>query len=150
MESKIQQMVKNLLQSQECLPTFQFFSDKSGLIRRFKHEISSFAVRIKPRVQYIELFEDKNILENRKIFESFFIQSCTVFNILQYLNFRSCYDNQQLTFDPTNSIPFSSNLVELHVTVDSMDDCLYLLAQVKAYGPFPTGKLRKMVGRWKQ
>jgi hypothetical protein len=82
---------------------------------------------MKGRVPQINSFEDQKILENTKIFQFIFKQSCTMFRNLRYLNFGSFGDHQPLTFDRMASIPFSSNLLELHVAVDSIDDCLYLL-----------------------
>jgi hypothetical protein len=50
-----------------------------------------------------------------------------MFTNLRYLNFCSFVDHQQLAFDSPNSISFLSNLWELHVHVDSLNDCLYIL-----------------------
>jgi hypothetical protein len=50
------------------------------------------------------LFNVKQILEDRKIFQFLFKQSCTKFKNLRYLNFGSFVDHQQLTFDHITSI----------------------------------------------
>ncbi|CAF2979528.1 unnamed protein product [Rotaria sp. Silwood2] len=46
---------------------------------------------------------------------------------LRYLNFSSLVDHQQLAVDSITSISFSSNRWELHVQVDSLNNCLYIL-----------------------
>lgn len=56
-----------------------------------------------------------------------FCQICVKFNNLKYLNFSSSSDYEQLTFDRMSSIKFSSNLLELHVVIKSINDCLCLL-----------------------
>ncbi|CAF5093665.1 unnamed protein product, partial [Rotaria sp. Silwood1] len=70
--------------------------------------------------------EDKK-KEDLKILQFVFTQSCIMFKNLRYLNFSSIDDYQQLTFDLTTSTTFSSTLLELHVAVNAMDDCHYLL-----------------------
>ncbi len=70
-------------------------------------------------VEQTDLIEEKNIF--------IFIQICTTFKHLQCLYFNSSSDHQPLTFDHTPSIAFSSNVLELHVVLNSMGDCLHLL-----------------------
>jgi hypothetical protein len=82
---------------------------------------------VKPRVPQLNSLEYINVSEDRKTIQLLFTQSCTVFKNLQWLNFSSFYDNQPLTFDFMPSFTFSSNLLELHVAVDSIDDCYCLL-----------------------
>jgi hypothetical protein len=50
-----------------------------------------------------------------------------IFKNLQYLNYSSSSDYEQLTFGSSPSIEFSSNLLELHVVLKSIIDCLGLL-----------------------
>ncbi|CAF3182628.1 unnamed protein product [Rotaria sp. Silwood2] len=107
----------------------QLFRDGSYLIRQFQNQILSLVIKVKPRVPQIyssEESEDKK-KEDLKILQFVFTQSCIMFKNLRYLNFSSIDDHQQLTFDLTTSTTFSSNLLELHVAVHSMDDCHYLL-----------------------
>jgi hypothetical protein len=56
-----------------------------------------------------------------------FIAICALFKNLQCLNFSSSYDYEQLTFTRSTPTNFSSNLLELHVVVKTIDDCLCLL-----------------------
>ncbi|UJR30027.1 hypothetical protein I4U23_017572 [Adineta vaga] len=58
---------------------------------------------------------------------SIFIRICILFNNLRYLNFSSYSNYEQLAFLSTIPSQFSSNLLELHVVVKSIFDCLCLL-----------------------
>jgi hypothetical protein len=59
-----------------------------------------------------------------------FSKICIKFKNLEYLNFSSSSHNEQLTFgtfSDTPSIKFSSNLLELHVVIQNIQDFVYLL-----------------------
>jgi hypothetical protein len=62
--------------------------------------------------------------ENTIMFTNLF----TMFTNLQYLNFdSSSIDHQYISFEISPPIFISSTLFELHVSVPSFNDCLYLL-----------------------
>ncbi|CAF1532681.1 unnamed protein product [Rotaria sordida] len=69
----------------------------------------------------------RNAFGVRNINTYIFGKICNMFKNLKYFNFKSSSDYEQLTFTRLSSIEFSSNLLELHVTLDSITDCLYLL-----------------------
>jgi hypothetical protein len=56
-----------------------------------------------------------------------FIEICNRFKNLRYLNFSSSSNYEQLTFTIRTPSDFSSNLLELHVVIKTVDDCLCLL-----------------------
>ena len=64
-------------------------------------------------------------IQNKIIF--IFIKICNQFKNLRYLNFSSSSIYKQLAFYEHTSINFSSNLLELHVVVKTIHDCLCLL-----------------------
>ncbi len=106
------------------------YLDTSFLFEHIGKQIETLIVKTKqifPPIDSFDLSDVEEILENRKIFLYLFQQCCTKFTKLRYLNFTSFVDNQQLVFDFENPISFSSNLWELHVQVDSLNDCLYIL-----------------------
>jgi hypothetical protein len=76
---------------------------------------------------FTDLSDLDQIVQDRKIFQIIFRKCSTEFERLKHLNFSSCFDNQQLTFIPTNFISFSSSIFELNVQVNSLEDCLYIL-----------------------
>ncbi|CAF4205024.1 unnamed protein product, partial [Rotaria sordida] len=96
---------------------------ESYLIHRFQNQISSLFIQLKPHkpipgasgfaVQDINIF--------------IFINICNHFKNLRYLNFSSSSIYEQLAFYRPISTNFSSNLLELHVVVKTIYDCLYLL-----------------------
>ncbi|CAF0995617.1 unnamed protein product [Rotaria sordida] len=96
-----------------CLVTHQ-----NSLIHMFKNQISSLIIGTKNR---LGVSRDVNTL----IFTNIF----SVFNNLKYFNFDPssiCY--QTISFKNSSSPIFSSTtLLELHVKVDVIGDCLYLL-----------------------
>jgi hypothetical protein len=98
---------------------FNLYLDESFFTRIFKNQISSLAIDINK-------CRDRNSIQdiNRVIYTQIF----TMFSNLQYLNFgpsSSAY--HRLSFGFSHSIVFSSTLLELHIIVDSYEDCLYLL-----------------------
>ena len=48
-------------------------------------------------------------------------------NRLKHLNFSSANNNEQLGFHVQEQCSFTSNISELHVCVDTLDDCLTIL-----------------------
>ncbi|CAF3876280.1 unnamed protein product [Rotaria sordida] len=97
--------------------TLRLFTDQNSLIHIFKNQILSLVIGTKNEQR---LTYDVNTL----IFTNIF----TIFNNLKYLNFDpslTCY--QGIYFE--NSFPtiLSSTLLELHIKVRTIDDCLYLL-----------------------
>ncbi|CAF2771295.1 unnamed protein product [Rotaria sp. Silwood2] len=100
----------------------QLFCDGSYLIRRFQNQISSLFINMKPHVQ---LSDGWGHPQQRNIF--IFIRICTRFKNLQCVNFSSSCDYEQLTFTSIAPTDFSSNLLELHVVIKTIIDCLCLL-----------------------
>jgi hypothetical protein len=103
-------------------------------MEHFSHQIEIMIIKIKFIIEdedFIDLSNLDQIVEDQRISEILFRKCSTEFKGLKYLNFSSCYDNQQLTFIDANLISFSSNIFELNVQVDSLEDCLYILD-----GPF--------------
>ncbi|CAF4473033.1 unnamed protein product [Rotaria sp. Silwood2] len=100
----------------------QLFCDGSYLIRRFQNQISSLFINMKPHVQ---LSDGWGHPQQRNIF--IFIRICTRFKNLQCVNFSSSCDYEQLTFTSIAPTEFSSNLLELHVVIKTIIDCLCLL-----------------------
>ncbi len=98
---------------------FNVYLDESYLIRHFQSRISELFINMKGRVYRRNSYRDGNIY--------IFIKICNSFKNLQYLNFSSLSDYEQLTFGNTPSRKFSSNLLELHVVIKSLMDCLCLL-----------------------
>jgi hypothetical protein len=90
-------------------------------MKYFTNKIKSITIIIKRREYqiYEYVFNDHNSFV--------FKQICMKFNNLQYLNFMSSSDCEQLTFRCSPSIKFSSNILELHVVVKSIMDCVCLL-----------------------
>jgi hypothetical protein len=78
---------------------------------------------LKPRKQLIDALGYTT--QNRNIF--IFIKICILFKNLRYLNFSSSSIYEQLAFSSTTPTKFSSNLLELHVVVKTILDCLCLL-----------------------
>ncbi len=93
--------------------------DESYLIRYLAHQISALFINVKGGVYRRDLFGYENIFIFRRI--------CMIFKNLQYLNYSSSSDYEQLTFGSSPSIEFSSNLLELHVVLKSIIYCLGLL-----------------------
>ncbi|CAF1498937.1 unnamed protein product [Rotaria sordida] len=101
----------------------EVFYEESYLIHRFQNQISSLFIQLKPHkpipgasgfaVQDINIF--------------IFINICNHFKNLRYLNFSSSSIYEQLAFYRPISTNFSSNLLELHVVVKTIYDCLCLL-----------------------
>jgi len=93
--------------------------DKTSIIHRLKHQLLSLTIDIStPRSGHFS-YVDTEIIFNR-IF--------TMFPNLQYLNFgRSSMWDDVLSFCSTRPTVISTNLLELHVCLDSFYDCLYLL-----------------------
>jgi hypothetical protein len=56
-----------------------------------------------------------------------FIEICLLFKNLRYLNFSSSSTYEQLAFSGSTPTRFSSSLLELHVVVKTILDCLCLL-----------------------
>jgi hypothetical protein len=70
--------------------------------------------------------DKESITENGNT--SIFAHIFPIFTNLQYLNFApSAISYQELSFDISSPLVFSSNLLELHVNLDQFTDCLYLL-----------------------
>ncbi|CAF3696983.1 unnamed protein product [Rotaria sp. Silwood1] len=95
--------------------------DQSYFIRHYQFQIFSLILYMKEGALRRNAFGVKNI--NTYIFGKI----CNMFKNLKYFNFKSSSDYEQLTFTRLSSIEFSSNLLELHVTLDTIIDCLYLL-----------------------
>ncbi|CAF4092199.1 unnamed protein product, partial [Rotaria sordida] len=99
------------------------FRDGSYLVNQFQNQISSIFIKLKPRKQRID--ELGYTTQDNNIF--IFIRICILFKNLQYLNFSSYCNYEQLAFSSTAPTEFSSNLLELHVVVRNILDCLCLL-----------------------
>ncbi|CAF1638332.1 unnamed protein product [Rotaria magnacalcarata] len=99
------------------------FQDGSNLVNQFQNHISSIIIKLKPRKQPIDALgyttQDNNIF--------IFLSICILFKNLRYLNFSSYCNYEQLAYLSTAPIEFSSNLLELHVVVKNIFDCLCLL-----------------------
>ncbi|CAF1397343.1 unnamed protein product [Rotaria sordida] len=96
------------------------FSNESYLIRHYRNQILSLSINMKRGALQRSVFGVTNI--NRNIFSKI----CSMFKNLEYFNFSSSSDYEQLTFCSTPSIRFS-NLLELHVVLKTLIDCLCLL-----------------------
>jgi hypothetical protein len=96
---------------------FYLFLEETSLIYRFKNQMLSFV---------IETVGTQDTLV--KIDTLIFIHILNMFTNLQYLNFNPYFFcNQRISF--CSSLPpiFSSTLLELHIKVMYIEDCLYLL-----------------------
>ncbi len=70
--------------------------------------------------------DKESITENMDTF--IFTHIFPMLTNLQYLNFApSAISYQELSFDISFPLVFSTNLLELHVNLDQFIDCLYLL-----------------------
>ncbi|CAF4529882.1 unnamed protein product, partial [Rotaria sp. Silwood2] len=87
----------------------------------FEYQLSSLVIHTDESQKATSSFEDINIF--------LYTQILTMFKNLQYLNFSpfAYPKNHQLTFNLSSPNVFSSTLSHLHVSVDTFDDCLYLL-----------------------
>ncbi|CAF1514711.1 unnamed protein product, partial [Rotaria sordida] len=94
--------------------------DGSYLIRLFKNRITSLVIYIKE----CEEPEDQVLLIGLFIFRPIL----SMFNNLRHLNFSVSSEEPQLSFCKSHPVPISSTLLELHVVVESMNNCLYLLS----------------------
>ncbi|CAF3414410.1 unnamed protein product [Rotaria sp. Silwood2] len=93
--------------------------NRSFLIRVFKNQILSLVIDINKCKEPRCPGKDINIF--------IFTQIFAMFSNLQHLNFGSSSGYQQLTFNISSPLVFSSSLLELHVVVDSCNECFYLL-----------------------
>jgi len=109
---------KNLIEK-----IFNFYLDGSYLIHRFQNQISSLFIRFNSR-ERLNVLEDW--VQNRST--SLFFHICIQFKNLRYLNIGAFSIPQCLSFTYTNLKDFYSNLLELHVEVKYISDCLRLLA----------------------
>jgi hypothetical protein len=98
---------------------FNVYLDESYLIRNFRCQIFELGLNINDHVSETDAAKDGNM--------DVFITICTRFKNLICLHFNSSPNNQQLTLGSTSPIKFSSNLLELHVIVDSINEYLYLV-----------------------
>jgi hypothetical protein len=98
---------------------YSYCLDKTSIIQRLKHQLLSLTIDIStPRTRH------SSDVANEIIFNRIF----TMFPNLQYLNFgRSSMWDDVLSFCSTRPTVISTNLLELHVCLDSFYDCLYLL-----------------------
>ncbi|CAF1219733.1 unnamed protein product [Rotaria sordida] len=95
----------------------RLFTDQTCLIEIFKNQISSLVIGTKNKCG---LTENVNTL--------IFTNILTILNNLKYLHFNPSLDTyQQISFNRSSPTIFSSTLLELHVKVMTIDDCLYLL-----------------------
>ncbi|CAF3893638.1 unnamed protein product [Rotaria sordida] len=101
-------------------PVNYLFSDESYLIRHYRNQILSLSINMKRGALQRSVFGVTNININ------IFSKICSMFKNLEYSNFSSSSDYEQLTFCSTPSIRFS-NLLELHVVLKTLIDCLCLL-----------------------
>ncbi|CAF2481578.1 unnamed protein product [Rotaria sp. Silwood2] len=101
-------------------PVNYLFSDESYLIRYYRNQILSLSIIMKRGALQTSIFGVKNININ------IFSKICSMFNNLEYFNFSSSSNYEQLTFCSIPSIRFS-NLLELHVVLKTLIDCLCLL-----------------------
>ena len=93
------------------------FLDKTAVIHRFKNQIISLIVEI---TDIQNSLEDDDTLMISNILNSFTNLKC-----LNLVPSVAC--NQLITFRHRSSYIFSSTLLELHIKVMHMEDCLYLL-----------------------
>ncbi|CAF1318005.1 unnamed protein product [Rotaria sordida] len=109
----------------ECEPETAdtLFYDGSYLVNQFQNQISSIFIKLKPHKQQIDKL--RYTTQDNNIF--IFIRICILFNNLRYLNFSSYSNYEQLIFLSTAPTQFSSNLLELHVVVRNILDCLCIL-----------------------
>ncbi|CAF1415063.1 unnamed protein product, partial [Rotaria sordida] len=96
----------------------RIFTDKTRLIHIFQNQISSLV---------IDFFQNKKPTLTEYSNEDMFECILNIFSKLQYFHFgQSPFRYQRLWFTIPPTI-FSSTLLELHVSLESFIDCLYLL-----------------------
>jgi len=95
-----------------------FYLDKTSLIHIFKNQISLFVIDI---TRNEKQYSRENVI--KLIFEEIF----TKFIKLQYLDFTSSSFYSQLSFVGFSPNVISSTLLELHVNLENVTDCYYLL-----------------------
>ncbi|CAF5065611.1 unnamed protein product [Rotaria sp. Silwood1] len=95
------------------------FTNETSIIRKLNNQLLSLTIDISTNRTQDYLTKNNAIIFNR-IF--------TMFPNLQYLNFgRSSIYDERLSFGLRALTVISTNLLELHVYLDSFFDCLYLL-----------------------
>jgi hypothetical protein len=95
---------------------FYFYLDET-IIQKLKYQISSLVIK---SVDKQNTSRDVNTQLFTNIFDTFIN--------LQYFKFDSLlFYDQRMSIIYSPRVVFSSVLLELHVKVDSFDDCLYLL-----------------------
>ncbi|CAF3482749.1 unnamed protein product [Rotaria sp. Silwood2] len=94
------------------------FIDKTLLNHKFKNQISSLIVDIR---------ENKARRTTDNIIKRVFIHILTTFTNLKYLNFGQSLRYERLSFYLSPPSVICSTLLELHVNLQYLADCLYLL-----------------------
>ncbi len=96
------------------------YLDRSSLLHIFKEKIQSLD---------ITLDHNRTKTSNKDFTRSAFTSVFTVFNNLRCLNFDTLVEFRwpRLSLEETSSTFFSSTLLELHVNVQTLNDCRYLL-----------------------
>ncbi|CAF0903123.1 unnamed protein product [Rotaria sordida] len=103
----------------EIETTAHLFTNGNIFTDLMKNQILSFIISIRQNRKQTSI-KDKNTIMFTNLF--------TMFTNLQYLNFcSSSIDSQYISFEISPPIFISSTLLELHVSVGSFNDCLYLL-----------------------
>ena len=93
--------------------------DKTCLINILKNEISSCS---------IDIIENAKHTSGKGVLEFVLREIFSVFPNLQYLNFTpNLYLCEKFSFDISRSNIFSSTLLELHINLVNISDCLSLL-----------------------
>lgn len=96
-----------------------FHLDEAPLPQIFKSQISSFVIGFIRKSGNFSTINLPTLV---------FTQILTIFTNLRYLNFAgSLCACERLSFDVTPPTVSSSTLSELHISVQSFNDCLYLL-----------------------
>jgi hypothetical protein len=90
----------------------------------FQHQIEKLIIKLTSNIDGSTI---DDILDKKGKILLLFIKCCTKMNRLKHLNFSSANNNEQSGFYVHDPYSFTSNISELHVCVDTLDDCLTIL-----------------------
>jgi len=96
----------------------------------FQHQIEKLIIKLTSNIEEKYLINEStidDIIEKKEKNLLLFIKCCTKTNRLKHLNFSSANNNEQLGFYVQEQYSFTSNISELHVCVDTLNDCLTIL-----------------------